>query len=104
MNWSCILSLIIVFFSIDYFLNRLNITTVNRFLKNSVAVTLQWPREAGEVYNINNISPVTEFTNETSHDSSVINLIISYNIQLNISIVSNLCDVTTTMILKYGES
>ena len=76
---------------------------MNLFLRNSVTVTLQWPREAGAVYNVN-ISPLTEFTNVTGHNSIVINLTISYNIQYNVSIASNLCGVATTRVLKYGKS
>ena len=88
---------------IGHFLNRLNVSLVNRFLRNSVTVTLQWSQEAGAVYNVN-ISPLTEFTNITDNNSIVINLTISYNIQYNVSITSNLCDITTTRVLKYGKS
>ena len=89
---------------IDSFLNGLNITMVNHFLRNSVNVTLLWPREAG-FYSVN-VLPVTELTTTMSHDSFVISLTISYSIQykLNVSIASNLCDVTTTKVLKYGKS
>ena len=91
--------------AIDSFLNRLNVTLVNRFSRNSVTVTLQWPREAGAVYSVN-ISPLTEMNTAMSHDSIVINLTVSYNIQykLNVSIASDLCDATTTRALKYGKS
>jgi hypothetical protein len=77
---------------------------VTHFLRNGVRVTLQWPREAG-VYRVN-VLPFTELTTAMSHNSSVINLTISYDIQyeVNVSIASNLCDVTTTRVLKYGES
>ena len=76
---------------------------VNRFLRNNVTVTLQWPREAGAVYSVN-VSPFTEMNTAMSHDSFVINLTVSYNIQLNVSITSNLCDVTITRVLNYGKS
>jgi creatinine amidohydrolase/Fe(II)-dependent formamide hydrolase-like protein len=78
---------------------------VNHFLRNTVTVTLQWPREAGAVYSVN-VLPVIEVTTATSHNSIVISLTISYDIQyqLNVSIASNLCDVTTTRLLKYGKS
>ena len=78
---------------------------MNHFMRNSVTVTLQWPREDGAVYNIN-VSPFTEFTNVTGHNSAsiVINLTISYNIQYNVSIASSLCGVATTRVLKYGKS
>ena len=76
---------------------------VNHFLRNSIIVTLQWLREAGAVYNVS-VLPVTEFTTAMSHDSFVINLTVSYNIQLNVSIASNLCGVTTTRVLNYGKS
>ena len=76
---------------------------MNRYLRNSVTVTLQWPREAGAVYSVS-VSPLIEMiTNATSHNSFVINLTVSYNTQLNVSIASNLCDVTTTKVLKYGK-
>jgi hypothetical protein len=94
-----------LFFRIDSFLNRLNVTMMNHFLRNSVIVTLQWPREAG-VYSVNaSPAPVTELTTVMSHNSFVLNLTISYNIQyqVNVSITSNLCDVTTTRLLKYGK-
>ena len=83
-----------------------NVTMVNHFLRNSVTVTLQWPREAGAVYRVNIIpeAPHTELTNH--HNNVVMSLTISYNIQYNVSIVhvSSLCGVTTctTKILKYG--
>ena len=81
----------------------LNVTLMNHFLRKSVTVALQWPREAGAVYTVN-VLPFTEITNITSHNSIVINLTISYDTQYNVSIVSSLCGVTTTRILKYGES
>ena len=82
--------------------HSLNVTMVNQLLKSDdVTVTLQWPREPGAVYNVS-VSP------ETSHIESpsmayLINLTISYNIQYNVSIVSSLCGVTTTRVLKYGK-
>ena len=80
---------------------------VNQFLvNNSIAVTLQWPREPGAVYSIN-IMPEAPHTELTNHRNNVIlNLTISYNIQYNVSIVAiSLCGVTiaTTKILKYGR-
>ena len=80
----------------------LDVSMMNHFLRNGVTVTLQWPREAGAVYRVN-VSPFTEFTNNAmNHDSIVINLTVSYNIQYNVSIVSSLCGVTTTKVLNYG--
>jgi hypothetical protein len=78
---------------------------VTHFLRNSVTVTLQWPREAGAVYSVD-VLPIIEVTTATSHSSFVINLMITYDIQynLNVSIASSLCDVTTTRVLKYGKS
>jgi hypothetical protein len=78
---------------------------VNHFLRNSVMITLQWPREAGAVYHINVSpqTPYTERTNTTRHDIFTLNLAISYNIQYNVSIVSSLCGVTTTRVLNYGK-
>ena len=82
----------------------LNVSLMNHFLKNSVTVTLQWPQEAGAVYNVN-VSPLTdsEMNTTMSHDSFVINLTVSYNIQYKVSIVSSLCGVTTTKLLNYGK-
>ena len=76
---------------------------MNHFLRNSVAVTLQWPREAGAVYHVNVMPeiPHTELTN-TMHDHVLINLTISYNTQYNISIISRLCSVTTTKVLQFN--
>ena len=69
-----------------------------------MTVTLQWPREPGAVYRVN-ISPPTEMNTAMSHDSFVINLTVSHNIQykLNVSIASDLCNATTTRTLKYGK-
>ena len=81
----------------------LNVSLMNHFLRNSVTVTLQWPREAGAVYHVD-ISSLTEFTiNAMNYDSFVINLTVSYNIQYNVSIVSSLCGVTTSRVLNYGK-
>ena len=76
---------------------------MNHFLRNSITVTLQWPQEAGAVYQVN-VVPVIELTNVMSHDSFVTSLTISYNIQYNVSIVSSLCGVTTTRVLNHGKS
>ena len=46
----------------------LNVTLVNHFMKNSVTVALQWPREDGAIYSVN-VLPFTEITNVTSHNS-----------------------------------
>ena len=76
---------------------------VNQFLRNSVTVTLQWPREAGAVYHVN-IMPETPHTELINHHNNVVmNLTICYNIQYNVSIVSSPCGVTTTKVLKYGK-
>jgi hypothetical protein len=69
---------------------------------DDVIVTLQWPREPGAVYYVN-VSPLTEFITRISHNSFVINITISYNVQYNVSIVSSLCGVTTTKVLNYGK-
>ena len=93
------------FCSIEIFLNHLNISLMNHFLRNGIRITLQWPREPGAVYDVN-VLPFTQVTNVMSHNSIMINLTISYNIQyeLNISISSSLCsDITTTRVLKYGR-
>ena len=97
--------LIYYFCPVDIFLNHLNISLVNRFLRNGIRITLQWLREPGAVYWVN-VLPATEVANVTSHNSvMMINLTISYNIQyeLNVSISSSVCDVTTTRVLKYGR-
>ena len=55
---------------------------MNHFLRNSVIVTLQWPREPGAVYS-SDVLPLTEMITTytgTNHNSFVINLTISYNI------------------------
>ena len=84
----------------------LNVSLVNQLLRNNdVTVTLQWPREAGAVYHVN-IFPETSytvFTNAVSHNTIIINLTNSYNIQYNVSIVSSLCGDTTTKVLNYGK-
>ena len=85
----------------------LNVTTVNQLLtSDDVTVTLQWPQEAGAVYNVS-VSPEisqTEHALLMRHNSGffAINLTISYNIQYNVSIVSSLCGVTTTKVFNYG--
>ena len=81
----------------------LNVTMVNQLLRSDdVTVTLQWLREPGAVYSVN-VSPEASHTEHvsTGHYIFTINLIISYNIQYNVSIVSSLCGVTTTRVLKY---
>ena len=83
----------------------LNVTVVNQLLRSDdVTVTLQWPREPGAIYNVS-ISPEISHTELTTmnYDIFAINLIISYNIQYNVSIVSSLCGVTTTKVLNYGK-
>ena len=82
----------------------LNISSVNQLLRNTnVTVTLQWPREPGAVYRVS-VSPETSHTDLNINTMTMmINLTISYNIQYNISIVSSLCDVTTTKVLNYGK-
>jgi hypothetical protein len=83
--------------------HSLNVSLVNHFLRNSVIVTLQWPREAGAVYHVS-VSPETPHTELTGSDHIfVINLTISYNTQHNVSFVSSLCGVTTTKVLNYGK-
>ena len=77
----------------------LNVTLMNHFLRNSVTVTLQWPQEPGAVYHVS-VSPEIS---HTSHNSTMISLMISYDIQYNVSIESSLCGVTTTRVLKYGR-
>jgi hypothetical protein len=78
---------------------------VNQLLRSDdVIVTLQWPREAGAVYHVN-VSPELSHIERASmsHNIVAINLTISYDIQYNVSIVSSLCDVTTTSVLNYGK-
>ena len=79
---------------------------MNNFLRNGIRITLQWLQEPEAVYWVS-VLPATEVTNNImNHNSVMINLTISYNIQyeLNVSISSSLCDATTTRVLKYGES
>ena len=83
----------------------LNVTMMNQLLRSAdVSVTLQWPREPGAVYHVN-VSPKVSHTELASmgHYIFAINVTISYNVQYNVSIVSSLCGVTTTRILKYGK-
>ena len=94
---------------IDEFLcimdHSFNVTMVNQLLRsNDVTVTLQWPREPGAVYNVS-VSPDVSHTELASMGYNVlkINFTISYDIRYNFSIISSLCDVTTTKELKYGK-
>ena len=81
----------------------LNVTMVNQVLRSDdVTVTLQWPREPGAAYSVN-VSPQKPHTELTNAMTVKINLTASYNIQYNVSIVSSLCGITTTKVLKYGE-
>ena len=84
--------------------HSLNITMENYFLRNSVTVTLQWPREAGAVYRVN-VSDGTLLAKSYTiiNDTIAVNLTISYNIRYDVSIVSSLCGVTTTKVLNYGK-
>ena len=109
-NYYCcfIISIDDVLCSMD---RSLNVTVVNQFLRSDdVTVTLQWPQEPGAVYNVS-VSPQTSHTElnsthehvSTGHYIFAMNLTISYNIQYNVSILSSLCGVTTTKVLKYGK-
>ena len=81
----------------------LNVTMVNQLLRNDdVTVTLQWLREPGAVYHVR-VSPQTPHINVTNVIAITINLTVPYNIQYNVRIVSSLCGVTTTKVLKYGK-
>ena len=74
---------------------------MNQLLRNSnVTVTLQWRQKAGAIYHVN-VFLVTSHIDLTSDLMTVsINLTLSYHIQYNLSIVSNLCGMTTTKILN----
>ena len=88
----------------DRSLNNI-ITMVNQLLRSDdVTITLQWPREPGAVYSVS-VSPKVSHIEHvsTGHYIFAINLIISYNIQYNVSIVLSLCGVTTNRVLKYGK-
>ena len=79
----------------------LSVTLVNQLLRNNdVIVTLQWLREDGIIYSVYVFPETssTELAKTMSHNTFMINLtiIISYNIQYNVSIVSSLCGVSTT--------
>ena len=82
--------------------HSLNVSMVLR--SDDVTVTLQWPREAGAVYHVS-VPPEISHTEHasTGHYIFAINLIISYNVQYNVSIVSSLCGVTTNRVLNYGK-
>jgi hypothetical protein len=84
-------------------MNRsLNVTMANQLLRSDdVIVTLQWPREPGAVYHVDEIAHIEHIS--MRHSIFTINLTISYNSQYNVTIVSSLCGVTTTRILQYGE-
>ena len=85
--------------------HSLNVAMVNQLLRSDdVTVTLQWPREPGAVYNVS-VSPEISHTELTSmnHNIFTTNLTIFYDIRYNVSVVSSLCGVTTTKILKYGK-
>ena len=97
---SCLKFIFMIFCEVH--VKSLSVNLMNHFLRNSVTVTLQWPREAGAVYSVNIMpeAPLTELTNAMT---ITINLTVSYNIQYNVSIVSSLCGVTTTKVLNYGN-
>ena len=98
---------IIVALFINYNLTDsfVNTSLVNNYLRNGIRITLQWPREPGAIYDVN-VLPVTQVINIMSHNSLMINLTISYNVQyeLNVSISSSFCDATITRVLKYSKS
>ena len=86
--------------------HSLNVTMVNQLLRSDdVTVTLQWPREPGAVYNVS-VSPEVSHTELTSmeHNVFTMNLTIFYDTQYYVSIVSSLCDITTTKVLNYGKT
>ena len=80
----------------------LTVSLVNEFLRNGITVTLQWPREVGADYHVN-VLPVAEVTGAMSLNRYMTSLTISYDIQYNVSITSNLCGVIKTEVLKYGK-
>jgi hypothetical protein len=85
--------------------HSLNVTMVNELLRSDdVIVTLQWPREDGALYHVS-VSPELSHNERASmeHNTTTINLTVSYDVQYNVSIVSSLCGVTTTRVLKYGK-
>ena len=83
-------------------INFSNVSLVNQLLtNNNVTGTLQWPREPRVVYSVT-VLPETLHTELTNAMTIMINLTI-YSIQYNICMVSNLCGVTTTKVLNYGE-
>jgi hypothetical protein len=94
--------LLIINFKDDVFQGTLNVILVNHVMRNSITVTLQWPREAGAVYSVN-VVPQTPHTELSNAMTIMTNLTVSYNIQYNVSIVSSLCGVTTTTVLNYGK-
>ena len=79
---------------------------VNQLLRtDDVTVTLQWPQEAGAVYDVT-VSPERLHTGGivlTNAMTVMINLTVSYDIQYNVSIVSSVCGVTTNKALKIGK-
>ena len=76
---------------------------MNQLIRNNnVTVTLQWSREAGAVYNVN-VLPESSHNVFANAMTVTINLTVSYNIQYNVSIASNLCGVTITKVLNYGK-
>ena len=80
---------------------------VNQLLGiNNVTVTLQWPREPGAVYHVNISPEILHIKSRAiilSHDTIMVNLTISYNVQYDVSIVSSLCNLTATKLLRYSK-
>ena len=72
------------------------------FGTENVTVTLEWAKEAGVSYNVS----VTPQVNVEYLDSTLVQVVVAYNVVYNVSIVSTLCGRYTAIIfnkLCYGE-
>ena len=68
----------------------------------NVTVTLEWAQEAGVSYNVS----VTPQVNVEFLDSTLVQVVVAYNVVYNVSIVSTLCGRHTAIKfnkLCYGE-
>ena len=81
----------------------LNISSIETFSADSVAVDLEWKEESGVTYTTNIIPQAPS----TSTGSSRLQLMLSYNRVYNVTITATLCGQNygenTTLTLSYGE-
>ena len=70
-----------------------------------MTVILEWGQEDGVLYDVSVVPNVTIRLNQSTLSRFSVLLIVSYNIQYNVSVVATLCGRSTTHVteLRYGK-